>query len=32
MSAPNAAAGVAFNVGGAQMGTYPSVDSRLDKP
>lgn len=29
VSAPNAAAGVAFQVGGAQMGTYPGVDAGL---
>ena len=29
VSAPNAAAGVAFQVGGAQMGTYPGVDVGL---
>jgi hypothetical protein len=32
VSAPNAAAGLPFNVGGAQIGTYPSTDAGLDKP
>jgi membrane protease subunit (stomatin/prohibitin family) len=31
VSAPNAAAGVAFQIGGAQIGTYPSVDPGLGK-
>lgn len=32
VSAPNAAAGMPFHVGGAQIGTYPGVDVDLDPP
>jgi membrane protease subunit (stomatin/prohibitin family) len=32
VSAPNAAAGEAFNVGGTQIGTYPSIDPGLREP
>ncbi len=32
VSAPNAAAGVPFQIGGGQIGTYPGVDVDLDPP
>ncbi len=32
VSAPNAAAGLPFHVGGAQTGTYPAPDLGLDRP
>jgi hypothetical protein len=32
ISAPNAAVGMPFQVGGAQIGTYPGADIGLDKP